>query len=279
VKNLHYFKGHRDRTLRYFWIYRIGGVDRRKIELSLEISYPKKSDSFGFRFHIGNRSSETPIDGHIDLNRIAFYWSFSAPKIRRWCEWVGRGHKRDLSLKIHNGQLWWRLWYDDDNGYDDYHKCDSWRKPKLWPWSRGRKKYRPWMCLRDGNIHLNPLDAIYGPRLYKYEDLEVLTTVTNIGQWTGDEYEIKWKLQKQTRQRNFGPRWLRGFSDEGFTASWDSKEGIPFRNHDWKGDNVYGSAERVNPITGYWLKQAEASLRRRIKDDRERHNYRPKSAK
>lgn len=277
MKNLHAFTSHRDNTRRYFATYRIRGDDRRRIEGHLEIAFRPKVDTAGFRFHIGDRGSETPVDGHVDLGRVAAYWGFDWPGLGRLCEATGRGHKRDLSLKIHSGSLWWQLWYDDDGGYDNHHDCDSWRQPRLWPWSRGRRKARQWMCLRSGNIDLNPLDALWGPRYFNYEDVEKRTALVPVGQFPGDEHEVEFTLQRQTRARRYGPAWVRQSSDEGWVAEWECHPGIPVRNHEWKGDEILASGEPVDSVEG-WLPQAVASLVERVKADRRRYRYQPPRA-
>jgi len=238
----------------------------------VEIVWNKKVAP-GFQFHFGNLSSETPLDAHMSFYWLAIFWDINFPGAGRFCEWIGRGHKRDISLKFHDGSMWWKLWYDDDMGYDTYHRCDSWRQPKLYPWRWGRKKHRAWMCLRDGNIDLNPLDAIWGRRYYQYEDLEFQDAMLHMNEFPGDQYVVHFKLQKQTRARRYGPKWVRHISDEGYTASWESK--IPFRNNSWKGDDVLASAEKVSSREN-WVDEALESLKSRIKKDRQRYNYRPR---
>lgn len=274
MKNLHTFTSHRDNCRRYFATYRIKGDDLRRIEGKVEVAFRPDLGKGGFRLHLGDRGSETPVDGMLDLGRVAIFWGINAPGLGRLCERIGRGHKRDLSLRIHDGKLWWKVWFDDDGGYDRHHNCDSWRQPKLWPWSAGRRKHRGWMCLRDGNIDLNPLDALWGHRYFHYEDVEKRAALVPVGEFPGDEYGVHFTLQRQTRGRNFGPAWARKRTDEGWAASWDASPGIPVRNHDWKGDEVLGSAERVPSADG-WLPHAVNSLAERIRRDRIRYGYRP----
>lgn len=272
--NLHVFTSHRDNTRRYFATYRIRGNDLRRIEGHLEIASRPKIRTAGFRIHLGDRGSETPLDLMLDLGRVAVFGAFDCPGLGQVCERIGGGHKRDLSLQVHGGSLWWNLWYDDDGGHDAHHKCDSWRQPKLWPWSRGRRKHRGWMCLRDGNIDLNPLDALWGHRYFNYEDVEKRTALVPVGEFPGDEYEVDFTLQRQTRARRYGPRWVQHRSDEGWTASWECHPGLPVRNHDWKGDEILASAERVSSAEG-WLPEAVDSLVQRVKKDRRHYGYQP----
>lgn len=242
------------------------------IKLSLEIAYGRKRKNYGFRFHLGNKSSETPLDIMLGLGLIAFYWSIDFKNLGAICQWIGRGHKRDISLRFFGGHMWWKLWFDDDMGYDPYHRCDGWRTPpKLWPFKNN--KYRSWMCLRNGSISLNPLNELWGERSYHYEDLAVEKTTWGAYQWDTDVYDVEFTLQKMTRYRENGPQWARKCTDEGYIVEWRCKEGIPFRNHDWKGDCYYGSSFKIDGDEG-WLGKAEVALLAEVLEDREHYDYR-----
>jgi len=247
---------------------------RHSVEFRHEIAWRRKV-SPGFSVRLGNRGSETPVDWMISLYWIAIFGSFAFPKLGQFCEWIGRGHKRQVSLKIHDGQIWWNLWYNDDMGYDNYHRCDKWRKPMLPPWRWGREKYRPWMCLREGNIELNPLDAFWGSRLYRYTDLDTKTKTLKMNQFPGDQYEIKLTLQEVHRGRDHGPRWAQRKKFSHWTVAWEvGGGGIPIRNHDWKGDGILASAERIDNPANWWVK-ALVQLYKRVEEERVKYNYRP----
>lgn len=278
LKNLRWFALKEKGMRRYFAHYIIGGDYLREIDTHLEVVW-RKPRTFGFNFHLGDKGSETPIDIMLDLGFIIFFWGLNFPGLGELCSKIGRGHKRDIGLQIHHGSLWWKLWYNDDGGWDAHHRCDSWRKP-IWPWSMGRKKHRPWMCLRQGNIELNPLDAIWGYRYFDREVIDHFKGMVEIGEFEGDEYEVEFKLEKNFRQRRYGPKlWVRRRTFEGYSADWTTK-GIPFRNHSWKGDDVLASSE---PLTGGnistppkdWKQQAIESLVERIKKDRDKYKYHP----
>ena len=247
----------------------------RKLELHLEISTKHTGPSF--KLHLGNASSETPVDWHICLFWMNFYGSFNWPGLGKFCAWVGHGHKRNLYLGFHAGQMWWNLWYDNDMGYDDYHRCDKRRKTWWWPFSWYRHKYRSWMCLREGCIELNPLDALWGNRWYTYIDKELVKAIINIDDFDGDNgYETVLKLQETHRARRSGPSFARGASYEGFYVDWTCDAGIPIRNHDWKGDNVYASAVRLpNDDITNWVKTAKGQIIEQIRKDRLHYTYRP----
>lgn len=253
---------------------RLAGWFRPSAESKWEFHFElSKYKSLGFRIHSGNRYSETPFDFHVGLWFFSLFWSINFPKSQELADWIGRGHKRDISLKFYDGAMWWKLWFDDDMGYDAYHRCNPWRKPKLWPWSAGRSKCRSWMCLRDGNIDLNPLDAIWGRRYYSYETVDAGEAFLHVNQFPGDRYLVKFELQKMTRARKFGPQWARRIEACGYVADWRSS--IPFRNHSWKGDNVYGSGEKIDYPAGDWIGEALEKLKQTIIKDRQKYNYRP----
>lgn len=280
-KNLHTHTAHESRLHRYWATYRIGGDDRRSISAQLEISIRPKPYSGGVRLHFGDRGSETPVDGVLDLGWIAFYWGFDAPGLGRLCERIGAGHKRDLSLRIHSGQLWWKLWYDDQGGNDQYHRCDSWRQPKVWPWSRGRRKHRGWMCLRDGNIDLNPLDALWGPTLWLKDESfagRTARTLVPVGDFDGDEYDVEFTLERRTIRRQHGPRWVQRVREVDYSA--DASGRIPVRNHSWKGDDILGWGVRVSEQSvrdGSWVREAVANTIELVRRDRKHYGYQPET--
>jgi hypothetical protein len=141
----------------------------------LEVAYGRRaarSLGWGFRIHFGDKGSETPF--HIDLYAywFAIFFSMNTPHMGQIFSKICGGHKRNISLRTHSGNLWWELWFDDDMGYDRHHDCDKWRT--LWWWPFKNKKYRPWACWRSGCIELNPLDAMWGHRYYEYEKIDTI---------------------------------------------------------------------------------------------------------
>lgn len=280
-EHLHLFTSHRDRVRRYFATYRIGGDDLRRIEGQLEIARQSKPDSCGVKLHLGDRGSETPVDGMLDLGWVAFYWGVNAPGLGRLCERIGAGHKRDVSLRIFGGSLWWKVWYDDDNGMDAHHRCDSWRQPKLWPWSLGRRKHRGWMCLRDGNIDLNPVDAFWGRQLWLRDESfpeETTRALVPVGEFEGDEYQVDFTLERRTVRRQHGPRWVQRIARVDYTAKAECRPGIPIRNHEWKGDEILGwhvDIPHEHVDRGTWLGEAVLRTIDLVRRNRLRYGYRP----
>lgn len=246
----------------------------RLLAFNFRLQISTRFRTVGFSFHTGMRHSETPIDVHVGLYFIAFFWSFDWPGLGRFCEWLGRRHKRNISLEIHNYSLWWNLWYDDDGGNDAYHKHDKWKQPVLPPWRWGRKKYRSWLCLRQGSIALNPLDAFWGHRLYHYVTVDSHISWVQCGTANdlNDMHLVELELQKTDRFREHGPKWLRGRKDEGYTVHWDCRKGIPTKSHD-RG-RIMGSAFSLKQCQiPTWKDAAVETLPRRIGEMRVRNNY------
>ncbi len=261
------------------------GYGHRILQLNAELHWRRPTlrllgNRFSVRLHTGGRSSETPLDAHLDLGVVAGYFSVGGIG-GRWCEFIGRGHGRDLSLAVHNGNLWWKLWYDGDGGNDAHHRCDAWRRPP-WPWSLGRRKYRPWMCLRDGHLPLNPVTAIVGsqPTYHRDESAPEREAFVDVGQSPGDRYLVRFREEPWELRRDHGPRWACRVLQRGVTVDWDARpSGIPVRNHEWKGDETLAGS--VSPPAGGWpagedwLPHAAAALVEDIRSDRARYQYRP----
>jgi hypothetical protein len=266
MKNVHYHTS-KEKKLWRAWL------NYRKFRTHLEISTARTGP--GFKLHLGNRSSETPIDWNVCLYWINFYGSFDWPGLGAFCSWLGRGHKRDISLHLYSRTLWWKVWYDDDMGYDDYHDHDKWKQPVLPPWRWGRHKYRSWMCLRDGNIDINPVDAFWGSRKFVYTDIETFTDTVGVNAYPRDMQLVTFTLQSCVRQRDHGPAWARRPKWVGYSVAWRCEEGIPTQNHDWKGDCVYASSVAArDPIDmDFWRRDAMIELVRWIKKDRARNGY------
>jgi hypothetical protein len=246
---------------------------RKGVDFHWEVAYGKKAMALGpgFRIHLGDRGSETPFHFDVYLWFIAIFFSMNTPRMGELFERVGRGHKRDISVRYHNDKIWWNLWYDNDDGYDNYHEDHRWVIPKFWPFRN--RKFRSWSCLRSGSIDVNPLNVWWGVRYYEYKTLDEDVLLIEINQFKGDEYMVEFKVQEQFRGRRNGPKWVRRKTHEGYTAEWCCKDGIPYRNHDWKGDNVYASAVSI-PDPNVWRMDADDNLKAYIIDQRDKYDYR-----
>jgi hypothetical protein len=238
-------------------------------------------DHAGVSLRVGNRDSESPWHLHVDAG-IAGAFLSAGGVLSRFAEWLGRGHKRELALRVHGGHLWWSLWYNDDGGNDSYHRCDSWRQPTVWPWSRGRRKHRGWMCLRDGNIELNPVDALWGrplplPRPTDAVLAADVTLPVAMGDFPGDTYLITGDLRRRDWAREHGPRWARKPSST-YDFRWRSETGIPVRNDSWKGDEVLGSGVSLTAeeaLGDGWSVLVVERVAAQMRRDRERYRYSP----
>lgn len=265
----------KDKRARRYFLHLWTKDDKRIFDGQLEMTFYKKSLSF--RLHFGNRGSETPFDGHICIPFLQVYWGMDFKGLGRICEVVGFGKKRDLSLAVHSGKLWWKVWFDDDMGYDRYHNCDNRRTMWWWPFSWYREKYRSWSCLRDGNIDLNPISAIWGGRYYEYEDVDTVAVWVKIDQFMLDEYWVQLTLQNTTQRRRHGFWPFNRVTERGQSVKWWCEKGIPTRNHDWKGDETISSSVRLDPeyAPEDWAVTATYALVEQIKDTRKRYNYQP----
>lgn len=261
---------------RGFLTYKDPDYRRKGFDLQLEIAHGRKSHFMGpgFRIHFGDRGSETPFHINLYLYWVSFYFSMNTPNMGAIFSKICGGHKRDISIETHSGKLWWKMWYDDDGGHDSHHKCDKIRK--IWWWPFKNHMYRSWACFRDGNIDLNPIDAMWGPRYYHYEKLATEDDLVGLYEWPDDVYNVTFTLMKVTRARRAGPKWARRPKNDGFSVEWECHEntGIPFRNNSWKGDGVYGSAVKIDGDNG-WLGKAEANLMKWITDQRKENGFKP----
>lgn len=239
-------------------------------EFHWEIVWLKKV-SPGFRIHFGNRDSETPFHWDVSFYWLAFFFSMNTPNMGKFFERICGGHTRDLALRIHSGAIWWNVWYDDDGGYDNHHQHELHKAPKFWPFRND--KYRPWICLREGNIDLNPLDVWWGHPFYNYETLEEDVLLIELNQFPGDEYMVKFKVQHVTRARRNGPRFARRVADYGYVADWSipyGDDGIPTKAPG-RG-RINGSAVRIpDPVD--WRMDADNALKAWVLDQRKKKGF------
>lgn len=242
----------------------------RGVDFHWEIAWLKKVAP-GFRIHFGDRGSETPFHWDVSFYWLAFFFSMNTPNMGAFFERICGGHKRNIAIHIHSGQVWWELWYDDDGGYDNHHKHNCHKTPKFWPFRND--KYRPWMCLRRGNLPLNPLEVWWGPRYYDYEALEEDVLLIEINQFPGDEYMVEFRVQHMTLCRRFGPWFARHVTDCGYVAEWSIPEnGTPIPTKAPGRGRIYGSSVPI-PDPKDWRMDADDALKAWVLDQRKREGF------
>ena len=243
---------------RFFWhFYRVTSVQKgglwiedEKDVWSCHIEIPIRrhirDDLFAFRFHIGNRGSETPWDGHLTILGISWYWGHSG--FRRLADRLTRcsGYKydtRNWMLRISDNTLWWEFAnHDDMCGYHD-------QSLKV------RKKNR-----RRGSFNLSIPTAIWGPYRYSYEDVGRHQTLIQLPE---DDYAVILTLQKVFYGRT-------KVDKKKHIQSWsvdvDAPRGIPTHvDHSggYKGDRTYGfgvSLPAIRKNLEFWETDAEAAI-------------------
>jgi len=229
--------------------------------LSVETAW-RKQVAPGFYIKIGNDASEYPFKTMLSVYFFAIFTSLSFKPLDKVLLWIGNGHKRKVGLNFHDGMAWWNVWYDDDGGWDEYHKCEA---------KHRGKSYRGWACLREGNIHLNPLDFFWGGRYYSYTDIEERTKKVRFSDVPADDRTVTFTLQEMRRSRRRGPKWVRHEEFVGHIVEWNCVEGIPVENQTWKG-RIYSAAFAI-AFSPNWHLEAVVKLKDYIQAEREKNGY------
>ncbi|MGH9004559.1 MAG: hypothetical protein ACRDYV_15655 [Acidimicrobiia bacterium] len=241
----------------------LASVDRRegwatgRFDAHVQVHLQSPRPELSVRLHAGTRGSETPWDVHMTVLGSGVYLGLGGigPRV---AEWLSRGGAtdggRDLSLAVHGGRAWWRIWTSPHS------------------WTRGR--FASW---REASLSVNPLDYLLGgPARYSYEDISPPTSVQLLTA-EGTEHEVTLTLQRQTLARRRGPRRM------SWVAHWESPgEGIPVRNHAWKGDGILSSALDLPDAThpeGPWVQAALDELREQITRTRRHYDWRPREVR
>ena len=212
-----------------------------------------RSHSIGADVKVGNPGSENALAAHIGLGPLgALYLStgrFGTCVQRRL-----NNHSyesRETGFSIHNGRLWWNVWARRDE-----HRASD---PK---WMRG-------------TVHIDPRHHILGPaKNHKISETERVPVTVYMPE--GDTHDVLVHLEQWERRRTRGGRtrtyWM---------AQWDSKDGIPVRNHDWKGDNTYSCSwmvKGVTPDNSRWPYIIAAKAAEQCTRDRAHYGYRAPEA-
>lgn len=152
---------------------------------------------------------------------------------------------RVISLHVHDGHAYWRLWSGRD----------------------GRRKDEPgW---RNSSVRVDPRDILLGERRYSYEDVTGEEPVSLLLP-DGTEYAVTMKLQRQSHGRK------KGRKRESWTVDIDCREGIPTRSDGHRG-GLCGWAVPVSDRAveaGMWQQEAIAASIAEVTGTRIRYGYR-----
>lgn len=211
-----------------------------------------RSHSLGADIKVGNCGSEQVLAAHIGLGPLGALYVHT----ERYGTWIQRrlnptGYEsRETGFSIHNGRLWWQAWARRDE-----HRAAD---PK---WMRG-------------TLPIDPRHHLLGPaKNHKISETERVPVTVRMPE--GDSYPATVHLEQWERRRT------RGRARSYWTAQWDCKEGIPVRNHNWKGDETYSCSwgiEGVTPATDRWPYILAAKAAEQCSRDRARYNYRAPEA-
>lgn len=230
-------------------------VENEIASLSAEAVIPRRPRAeFGARLHFGSRHSETPIDAHLRFAGAGLYVSSTLG--RRFADWISRGSGRDLSVSVHSGRLWWKVWVGKNHPHAEH--------VRRWG------KYRSWSC-RDGCVSTNPVEWFLGRRRYFYECLDTASRHVDID---GRTHPVELTLQRMTVGFAEGRR----RRDKGLVCDWSCRDGIPTHRDTsgWKGTTTHGAAFRMPEWAADragWPEVAAARLVSWVKDERVRTGW------
>ena len=172
----------------------------------------------------------------------------------RFGTWVQRrlnpvGYEsRVISLHVHDGHAYWRLWSGRD----------------------GRRKDEPrW---RNSSARVDPRDILLGERRYSYEDVSSEEPVSLLLP-DGTEYAVTMKLQRQAHGRK------KGRKRESWIVDIDCRDGIPTRSDGHRG-GLCGWAVPVSDRAveaGMWQQEAIAASIAEVTATRIRYGYKPEA--
>lgn len=125
------------------------------------------------------------------------------------------------------------------------------------------------VIMRTGS--LNPIDWIWGSRLYDITNLDDDILLCEINQFPGDEYMIDWHINMTETYRDKGPWFARKRKWVAFSAYWSAIEaGIP-TNHGYIKDTWSGVFDIKDPFD--WRYDADEQLKAWVKATREENGY------
>lgn len=201
----------------------------------------------GIDFKVGNCGSEQVLAASLRLGPLGSLYLHTEDHGR----WLQRrlnptGYQsRETGLSYYQGRLSWQLWAKRDE------------------WSKSDPK---WMS---GSVPVDPRDFLFGPvKNRKVSETEKVPAVVRMPE--GDTHDVLVHLERWEARRT------RGRARSFWRAEWDSKAGIPVRNHSWKGDEYYSSSwviEGVTPDNPRWPHIVAAAAAEHCSRDRARYNY------
>lgn len=198
---------------------------------------------FSTEVKVGNPTSEQCLAGHISLGPIGALYAHTEDHgrfIQRRLNNTKR-ESRETGLRLRHGRLEWRLWAPRDHSK----KSDPW-------WMRGE-------------VPVDPRHYLFG----KVTNRSVSSTdkmPATVRMPEGDTYDVTVRLECWSIGRQRGRR------REHWTAEWDYKPGIPYRN----GDSYYGGNHPIQHVTADtpdWPALVAASVADFIARNRASHDY------
>lgn len=199
-----------------------------------------KDHIFAARFHIGNRGSETPWDGHLVILGFAWYWGHSG--FRNLAERLSScdGYKYDTRnwlIRISDNRLYWEFANHDD-------MCNKFRMHSRSKGMKVRNSRTPkW---RRGSINISIPEAIWGPKRYSYEDHGVHQALLRLRE---DNYAVILTLQRVFYGRT---KVDKAKHIQSWSVDVDAPRGIPTHvDHSggYKGDRTFGFGVKL-PVDG-----------------------------
>jgi hypothetical protein len=209
------------------------------------------SHSFGIGLKVGNPGSEQVLAANLCLGPLGALYLHTEDHGK----WLQRrlnntGYdSRVIEADLYHGRLSWKLWA----------KRDQWsaKDPK-------------WM---QGSVAVDPRHYLLGPRKNrKLSETDRVPATVRMPE--GDTYDVTVHLEQWETRRT------RGRAHTYWMAQWDCKDGIPVRNHDWKGDETYSCSwmvEGVTPDMPRWPHIIAAKAAEQCTRDRARYGYRAPS--
>jgi hypothetical protein len=203
---------------------------------------------FSMGFKVGNPTSEQCLAGHISLSPLGALYVHTEDHGRFVQRRLNntKWESRETELRVWHGRLEWRLWAPRDHSK----KSDPW-------WMRGE-------------IPLDPRRYLFG----KVTNRKMGTTPkmpATVRMPDGDSYDITVSLECWSTGRQRGRR------REHWTAEWEYRPGIPYRN----GDSYFSGNHPIQHVTAdtpNWPDLVAASVADSITHDRARNDYRHTAA-